>query len=98
MDTNFLNLYNEFVELTQKGDMEAAKDFLNLHYKDFPQELQDKITFAFFEESLVNESNKVMAVNEVQKQGLEAMDAIEKAKKAMEEQAKILDLQDDLTK
>jgi hypothetical protein len=92
MNTNFLNLYNEFLELLNKGDEAAARKFVTDNIKNFPEEVQDKIIFAFFEDAVNKEAAGIQGVAEIQKEGMEAMSQIEKAKKILEDQVKAEEL------
>lgn len=98
MNNTFSELYNEFMVYAEKGDEAGAKQFLLDNFNKFPEELQDKLTFVFFEEALASEAEKVRGVAEIQKEGLEAMSQLEKMKKSLEEQIKVLDIKEDLDK
>lgn len=97
MDNTFTDLYNEFLALVNKGDEAGARKFLVENLNKFPEEAQDKITFSFFEEALMKETEGVQEIADMQKQGLDAMSQIEKAKKVLEEQLKVRDLKNKLT-
>jgi len=97
MTDTFSDLYNEFLVYADKGDEQGARNFLIENLKKFPEEVQDKLIFAFFEEALIDETKGMKEVAEVQKQGLEAMSQIEKAKKILKDRIKIRDLRSKLT-
>jgi len=97
MSDTFTDLYNEFIALVNKGDEAGARKFLVDNLKKFPEEAQDKITFAFFEEALMKETEGMQEIADMQKQGLDAMSQIDKAKKILEDQIKEKDLKDKLT-
>ena len=94
----FEGLYNEFLGLVNKGDEAGARNFLIENLQKFPEEVQDKLTFAFFEEALTDEAKKNEGIAKMQKEGLEAISQIDKAKKILEEKAKIEGLRSDLAK
>lgn len=98
MSNTFLDLYNEFMGYANKGDEQGARDFLINNLQRFPEDIQDKLTFAFFEEALLDETKKIEAITEMQKEGLGALSQIDKAKKILEEKSKIESLRSDLTK
>jgi len=98
MDNTFSDLYNEFLTLVNKGDEQGARDFLIENLQKFPEDVQDKLTFAFFEEALIDETKGIKEIAEMQKEGIDAMSQIDKAKKVLEEKKKIEDLRSDLTK
>ncbi len=99
MDTNtFAGLYEEFISLAEKGNEEKAKEFIFAHFKEFPESLQDELTFIFFEKAILEEAEKVRTIAGVQKEGLEAISQIERAKKALEDEAKIQNIKTNLEK
>ncbi|KKR62133.1 hypothetical protein A2643_02095 [Candidatus Nomurabacteria bacterium RIFCSPHIGHO2_01_FULL_39_220] len=97
MNDEFLNLYNEFLAYADKGDESGARKFLVDNLTKFPQEVQDKLIFAFFEEALMDETKGMKEIAEIQKQGLAAMSQIDKAKRILEDKIKEKDLRDKLT-
>ena len=97
MNDEFIKLYNEFLAYADRGDEAGARKFLVDNFKKFPEEVQEKITFAFFEEALMDKTKGMKEVAEMQKEGLEAMSQIDKAKKILEDQIKIKDLKAKLT-
>ncbi len=98
MNDEFLKLHKEFMVYADKGDEAGARQFLIDNLQKFPEEVQEKITFAFFEEALMEETKDVKEIAEMQKEGLEAMSQIDKAKKILEDQIKIKDLKAKLEK
>lgn len=98
MNDTFSDLYNEFLVYVERNDEQGARKFLMDNFQKFPQDVQDKLTFAFFEEALMEETKGIKEIAEMQKQGLDAMSQIEKAKKILEEKKKIEDLRSNLTK
>ncbi|MEK9181737.1 MAG: hypothetical protein AAB786_01830 [Patescibacteria group bacterium] len=98
MSDTFTDLYNEFLVYVNKNDEQGARKFLIDNLQKFPEEVRDKLTFAFFEEALMDETKGIKDIAEMQKQGLNAMSQVDKAKKVLEDQIKIKDLRSDLTK
>jgi len=97
MNDTFLDLYNEFLVYVNNDDEAGARKFLIDNLQKFPEEVQDKLTFAFFEEALMNDTKGIKEVANMQKEGLEAMSQIDKAKKILEDKIKIKDLRSKLT-
>ncbi|MEI8174602.1 MAG: hypothetical protein WCG28_01480 [bacterium] len=97
MNDNFLDLYNQFMVFVEKDDEAGARKFLVDNLQKFPEEMQEKLTFAFFEEALMDKTKGMKEIAEMQKEGLEAMGKIDKAKKNLEDQIKIKNLKDKLT-
>jgi hypothetical protein len=98
MDNTFENLYDQFMVYVDKGDEEGAKKFLIDNLQKFPEDVQDKITFAFFEEAIKSEAEDIKNIGEMQREGLDAMGKIDKAKKILEDQKRVEDLRSGLTK
>jgi hypothetical protein len=98
MNDTFLDLYNEFLVYADKGDEQGARAFLIDNLQKFPEEIQDQLTFAFFEEALMDETKDIKEIAEIQKQGLDTINQIEKAKRILEDNIKIKNLRSNLTK
>lgn len=98
MNDTFSDLYNEFLVYADKNDEQGARSFLIDNLQKFPEEVQDKLTFAFFEEAIQDEAKGIKAIAEMQKEGMEAISQIEKAKKILMDEKKIEDLKSGLTK
>ena len=97
MSDTFGDLYNEFLVYVDKGDEVGARAFLIDNLQKFPEEVQDKLTFAFFEEALMGETKEIKEIGEIQKQGLNAISQINKAKKILQDKIKIINLRSSLT-
>lgn len=91
-------LYNEFLEIIRTGTEQDAQDFLQKNINEFPEELKEKILFAFFEEEVEHQSQQLHALQDVKRDGLSLLTKLEKAKKEYEEAQKIQDLKEDLNK
>ncbi len=98
MTNTYSELYDQFMGYVEKGDEQGAKDFLIENLKNFPEETQEKLTMAFFEEALTKETTGMAELGQMQKEGVEAMGQIAKAKKILEDKAKVEKLRSDLTK
>ncbi|MCE9549321.1 hypothetical protein K8Q98_02900 [Candidatus Nomurabacteria bacterium] len=98
MSDTFLDLYNQLLAYADKNDEQGARKFLIDNLQKFPEAVQDKITFAFFEEALTKSTAGMKEVADMQEQGLDAMNQLDKAKKIIEDEIKVRDLRKDLTK
>ena len=98
MNDTFEDLYKEFMVYVDKDDEEGARKFLLDNFQKFPEDIQDKLTFAFFEEALLDETKGMKDIADMQKQGLEALSQIDKVRKILEDKKKIEDLRSNLTK
>src|SRR3989338_9108143 len=96
-DNTFLDLYNEFLAYADKGDEACARKFLLDNLQKFPDDVQGKLTFAFFEEALNNATEGMDDVAGMQKEGIDALNQIAKAKKVLEDKIKEKDLRSKLT-
>jgi len=91
------DLYKEFLVYAEKDDEAGARKFLIDNLQKFPEEVQDKLTFAFFEDALMHDAKGIKEIADMQKEGLEAMSQIDKAKKILEDKIKIKNLRSKLT-
>ena len=66
-------------KLAEAGDDKAFEAFVLEHFKEFPEEIQGKILFGFFSETLEKQAGEA-AIAQVQKEGLEALEELEKIK------------------
>ena len=97
MSDTFTNLYDKFMGYIEREDEQGARNFLVENLQKFPDEVQEKITFAFFEEALKKETGDKNKIAQMQKQGLNALGQISKAKKVLEDKAREEDLRSSLT-
>ena len=97
MSDTYLDLYKEFLVYAEKDDEAGARKFLIDNLQKFPEEVQDKLTFAFFEDALMHDAKGIKEIVDMQKEGLDAMSQIDKAKKILEDKVKIKNLRSKLT-
>ncbi len=98
MSDTFSDLYNEFLVYVNNDDEQGARKFLIDNLQKFPEEVQDKLTLAFFEEALMDTTKSIKDTADMQEQGLNAMSQIDEAKKIFEENTKIKSLRSSLGK
>ncbi len=96
MEDNFNKLYEEFLRIAESGDEDAAKKFLADHVNEFPEKTRDEILFAFFEEALLKKADAITGRATMQQQGMDAIALLQKAKKDLENDARIDELQSSL--
>lgn len=89
---DFLDLYNQFLEIIEKGDEERARDFLITHFDEFPDDIKTNIVGAFFEEAVDKLYYALTAEQEYFSQILETKEALEKLKKILEDKRRELEL------
>ena len=85
-------IYQKFLEMVKNGTEQEVRDFLVNNLKQFPQDMQEYIVAAFFEEAL----EKKAAVGELQQQGLEMNANMEKLRKELEKKAKLAEIKEGL--
>lgn len=90
------NLYTEFFEVADRGDEQEAKDFLLRNLKRFPQDVQDAIITAFFEDALKKSADDSRVVAEFQKDGLQAAGDLERLKDELRKKAKLLEIKESI--
>lgn len=61
------------------GDEKAFESFVIEHFEEFPEEVQGKLLFGFFSETVEKEAGNA-AIAQLQQQGLEALDELAKIK------------------
>lgn len=88
--------YNQFLELLTAGDQEKMMTFLEAHFKELPEDFQDKITFALFEHTINEQLAQEEVLDEARKEGADIMKKLEAAKKIFEDAQKIAELKADL--
>ena len=89
-------LMKKFSEVVARGNENEVREFLTSNLKEFPQDVQDKIVGAFFEEALSKKASDLRAVADIQKDGLNAISDLEEGKKKLEDKAKLLDFKDSI--
>lgn len=89
-------LVKEFSEVVAHGNEEDTRKFLVDNLKKFPQDVQDKIITAFFEEALSRKASGLYAVVDFQKEGLSAISNLEQGKQKLEDKGKLLDLKNSI--
>jgi hypothetical protein len=90
--TSIESLYNEFQKLVEAGDETAARTFLKDHLSEFPADAQNKILFAFFEESLNKRADIIADNGQLQEQSMDLLKKIETAKTTLTDQKKTDDV------
>ena len=96
MDAIPESIRKEFASIVARGNEQEAKDFLIKNLKSFPQSAQDEIIAAFFEEALVNKNDELHAIADFRKQGMDAIDELEKGKRTLEDKGKLLDIKNSI--
>ena len=89
-------LLNAFTDVVKHGDEAKAREFLVTHLKEFPQETQDAIIMAFFEEALEKKNEEDGLIADFQKKGIEKLNALGKIKEELEKHAKLAEIKESL--
>ncbi len=90
------DFYKEFMTLVESGDETAARTYLTENFAQFPVEIQEKITYAFFAEALEQKVVDVQVANAVQNKGTSALSVLEQATSDLESQSRIDELREEL--
>lgn len=93
---NIKSLYNKLTELVDAGDEGVVRAFLIEHLKEFPEDVQKKIAFEFFEDALDKKIESSEQVAQIQKQGLDSINEIEKAENTLKDKQKLSNLRSSL--
>ncbi len=77
--------YDQFLDVLATGDEAQTVAFLEAHLKELPEDLQEKIVFALFEDSVGKQLEEQEALASAQKEGLDILAKLQAAKKMYEE-------------
>lgn len=94
--TNFLDLYNQFLEIIEKGDEKEARDFLIIHFDEFPDDIKTSIVGAFFEEAVDRTYYGLTSQIEYFGQILETKEALERLRRILEDKKREIELKRDI--
>ena len=89
--------YDQFIDILSSGDEEAMIAFLETHMKELPEDLQEKITFALFEDAVVTQAEEDGLLVEAQKKGLDILKKLEQAKKTFEDDRAVQEIKEKLS-
>lgn len=94
MTTDISNIYENILKLVQAGDKEKAMAYMKEHWDTFPEELQEELTVVFFEDAIKNQAAEAEAISELQKEGIEVMDTLNREKHELEDALKAENIKD----
>ncbi len=94
--SNTDSLYKEFLVLVEEGDEAKVRAFVVAHFKEFPEEVQDKLTLAFFEEALTSKTDGDAEVSNVMDYSLNLLREMGKAKSELEDEKKVIEVKQSL--
>jgi hypothetical protein len=81
--------YDQFLDILSEADEPKMLAFLETHLKELPEDLQEKVVFALFEDSVAKDIEQTEALASAQKEGLDILAKLQEAKKNYEEAQKI---------
>ena len=84
-------LYEQFSKIIKTNNERAAKDFLIEHLQEFPEDIQDKIAVAFFEDALDTQTREAKSTAALQQEVLTALEETQKNIKAVTDKKKELE-------
>ncbi len=90
------DIYKELLSIGERDGEEAARKFLAEHLSEFPEDIQGKVTLAFFEEALQNSLGEKKQVVKVVEEALNTIEKIQKDKNALQDKLKILKIKESL--
>jgi len=93
MTQDFSLLYAQFREVLDTGTEGQAQKFLTDHMHEFPEDMQQTITLALFENGLYEVAENKKAVEDFKQEGIEIVCELEKGKRILDDKQKVLDLQ-----
>ncbi len=86
----------ELKAIMKNGSEAEARAFITDNFNRFPEDMQEKITLTFFEEAVLNQAAEVENIANLQKEGTSVFKAVEKEKKELEDEEKMLKIKKDL--
>ena len=96
MNSDLKTIYDEFIAQVERGDEQAARQLLIENIPNFPQELQDEIIFGLFEEGVLKAAKEGEVIANLQQQGLENLETLQRVRNKIEDQLKIIKVQREL--
>lgn len=94
MTTSFIELYQQFREIAERGDEREANRFLAEHIDEFPEKVRESILFAFLEEGLRAATETSTTIRELQRNGIAALDELARLKRQADDKKKLAELED----
>lgn len=91
----FPKLYDEFYAILQEGDEVQARQFLTAHFAEFPQNVQDDLLAAFFEEVMETSAEEAAAINSAAEDTVAATQTLQKAKRILDDKLKAAELMEE---
>ena len=92
MAKDLLTIQQEFQEALGRGAPEG-RAYLVDHVKEFPEDLQEEVIYAFFVEGLDQMIDEQTAVNEFQEEAVQEMKQLERLKGKIEDKIKMKELE-----
>ena len=83
--TNPQEIYNEFLKILALNNDAKMEEFLEKNLLGLPQEFQDKITMALFEDAVHSQAAGEEALANFKKDGLDMLKKLKTAKKDFED-------------
>ncbi|MEN9561141.1 MAG: hypothetical protein RIQ56_414 [Candidatus Parcubacteria bacterium] len=94
----FTDLYAEIAKFVEAGDEAGARAFIVEHIQEFPEEAREAIVFEFFKEALGTQTDAVATVQNFKSEGKKIWEVLNEADAELENQAKIIELKEQLQK
>jgi hypothetical protein len=85
-----------FMKIVESGDEAKARQFLVENLAQFPEDTQEVITTAFFEEALAKKDRDDQLIADFKKQSLNAVSVIDHAKAEIEKHVKLTEMKENL--
>jgi len=89
-------LREALMKVMRNGNEAKAREFIITHLKEFPQDTQDVIIMAFFEEGLEKQNADDKAIADFRKEGIKTVNALGKIKEELEKHLKLAEIKESL--
>lgn len=90
-------IYEKFIEILSSEDTEQINKFLEEHFDELPQDLQEKIIFALFEDAAEKKLAGHEALLEFEQDGLETLKKLQQVLTTYQEAQQIESLTSNLS-
>lgn len=93
---DFINLYNQFLQITKEGDEEKIKEFLINNFNNFPDDLKTNLLGIFFEEAVDQTYYALKGEIDYFSQLLETKEALERIKEILENKKREIEIREEI--
>ena len=86
------NLYKDLMDLVERGDENAFREYITAHLQEFLQKEQDAIVMAFLEEAMDKKDAEAKSLAAFQAEGVRMWKLLDEAKEQAEKEKKLREI------